>query len=297
MNKKIIGTLGLASVALVGGTFAYFTQTSTIDNPFNTASYSTVITEDFKPEDGDKWEPGAEVNKDLYVDNTGDRDVVVRVKFQDLWTRDGVDLNTKLTDLTDNAANKLTIAPPSQIDSKDGLTEGDGSVVWKFFSNEDDWYYNENDGYFYYKHNLKPGSSTGKFLDSVKLDKDTDMGKFMTQFYWTDVDNKPATSKIHQEMLDNGWIKLGDPQPADDAKVTPPENSKFTAAVTTPEKGKLGYSSADYTLRITIESVQATDNAVFETFGEAAINAVLGKVEWNLGAESLENQPSVMPQD
>ena len=76
MNKKIVGVVGLASVALVGGTFAYFTQTSTIDNPFNTARYRTVVTEDFNPEDGDKWEPGAKVNKDLYVQNTGDRDVV-----------------------------------------------------------------------------------------------------------------------------------------------------------------------------------------------------------------------------
>lgn len=289
MNKKIIGSLGLASVALVGGTFAYFTQTSTIDNPFDTASYSTVVTEDFKPEDGDKWEPGTEVNKDLYVDNTGDRDVVVRVKFQDIWTRNGADLNTRLTDLTDNAGNKLAMLPPHQLDPEDGETEGDNSVVWKYFAEgtEDNWFYNQDDGYFYYKHNLQPGTSTGKFLDSVKLDKDTDMGRFMTQFYWSNADSKPATSKIHQEMLNNGWIQLGVAQPAANAEVIAPDGSKFTAAITTPEEGKLGYSSAEYTLRITIESVQATDEAVFNVFGEDSLTAIAGNVEWNLRAESL----------
>ena len=88
-NKKAAAILGVAAVALVVGTFAYFTQTSTIDNPFDTGKYSTVVTEDFKPKDGEDWEPGVEVNKDLYVHNTGDRNVVVRVKFEDIWTRDG----------------------------------------------------------------------------------------------------------------------------------------------------------------------------------------------------------------
>ena len=45
MNKKLIGGLGIASVALVGGTFAYFTQVATIDNPFDTAKYQSVVTE------------------------------------------------------------------------------------------------------------------------------------------------------------------------------------------------------------------------------------------------------------
>ena len=71
-NKKIAGVAGLAAIMVIGGTFAYFNQTMTVTNPFDTGKYDTNVTEDFKPEDGDNWEPGAEVNKDVTVKNTGD---------------------------------------------------------------------------------------------------------------------------------------------------------------------------------------------------------------------------------
>ncbi len=315
MNKKIMGALGLVSVALVGGTFAYFTQSSTIDNPFDTASYSTVITEDFKPEEGEDWKPGAEVNKDLYVDNTGDRDVVVRVKFEDIWSRtvDGVTkyLNfSEGNDATGILDSKVSVAEPGQLSPVDGLTQGDGSVVHKYFVEgwEQDWVYNQQDGYYYYKHNLsaagQDGSTTGKFLDSVRLKSDVDMGKFMTQFYWTDATEKPVTSKVHEEMLKAGWQPYGDPQPAGrdedgniiNASVTAKEGSSFTAAVTTPDKDALGYSDASYVLRITIETVQATDKAVVTTFGES-LDAIMGELNWNLDSEDLEDKPSTMPQE
>lgn len=135
VNKKIVGVLGLASVALVGGTFAYFTQTATIDNPFDTARYSTLVTEDFVPEDGEKWQPGAEVNKDLYVQNTGDRDVVVRVKFEDFWYR-GEELTDEnvfitVTDGEEKGATKQPTADEKtfQIATEDGDTKEDRKSV------------------------------------------------------------------------------------------------------------------------------------------------------------------------
>ena len=316
MNKKMAGVLGLASVALVGGTFAYFTQSATIDNPFDTASYSTVVTEDFKPEEGEDWQPGAEVNKDLYVDNTGDRDVVVRVKFEDIWSRTVGDVTDYLnysngneeTGILDSWVSVREKDPVDQLDPVDGLTQGDGSVVDKYFIEgwEEDWVFNEADGYYYYKHNLAPEASTGKFLDSVRLQSDVDMGKFMTQFYWTDATDKPATSKLDEEMLANGWQHLGEAQPAGkdkdgnllNAKAEAPEGSTFTAAITTPDSEALGYSDANYVLRITIESVQATDKAVMDVFAgndESKFASIMGDLDWNLAAENLEDKPSVMP--
>lgn len=314
MNKKVIGALGLSAVALVGGTFAYFTQSSTIDNPFDTADYSTLIVEDFKPEEGEDWEPGAEVNKDLYVDNTGDRDVVVRVKFEDIWSRTDAEGTKYLNfsegnDATGILNNKITVADPSQLDPNDGQTSGDGSVVHKYFAEgwENDWVYNAEDGYFYYKHNLaaagQEGSSTGKFLDSVRLKSDVDMGKFMTQFYTTTAAEKPATSKVHDEMIAAGWEAYGDPQPAGrdedgnilNAKVTAKDGSTFTAAITTPDAKALGYSDADYVLRITVETVQATDKAVMATFDDGKqLAGIMGELDWNLSAEDLEDKPTTM---
>ena len=293
MNKKVVGALGLAAVALVGGTFAYFTQTSTIDNPFDTAKYGTVVVEDFKPEDGEDWTPGAQVNKDLYVDNTGDRPVVVRVKFEDFWSRNGV----VFKELNSTDSMEIGIGDPT-----DGETDPDKSVVHKYFDNADGWSKLQPDGYYYYLKKLEPAGSangadtTGKFLDSVRLDANTDMGKLMTQFYYmTDKDRVPLTEA---NISENGpWMLLGDPQPAIGAVATPGKAIKdgkeveiegvtFTGAITKAEDKKLGYSDANYVLRITVETVQATDKAVAQVFSTADSSIVAG---WNLDKEDLES--------
>ena len=40
MNKKAAALGGLAAVAVVGGTWAYFNQTAAITNPFSTGRYA-----------------------------------------------------------------------------------------------------------------------------------------------------------------------------------------------------------------------------------------------------------------
>lgn len=277
MNKRAVGVVGLAAVALIGGTFAYFTQTATIDNPFDTAKYETVVIEEFNPEQGKDWRPGAEINKDLHVENTGDRAVVVRVKFEDIWSRGGVEIHVA----TGSNALKVeqAVHDPGIPAGEDGETEGDKSVVEKIFAEgvfeNGAWSEQQADGYFYYLSQLAPGTSTGKFLDSVKLAADADMGKFMTQYYYSE-EASPSNAS---------WKALGDPQPTKAAKATPPDAAKVTKAVTRPEEGKLGYSDADYVLRITIETVQATDKAVETVFGTVT-ESILS--EWNLDKEDLE---------
>ena len=271
-SKKKLGLLGLGAVALVGGTFAYFTQTATIDNPFDTAKYGTVVYEDFKPQDGNDWQPGAEVNKDLYVTNTGDRAVVVRVKFEDFWKRN---------DAQFHAATPGEAMTVYQEDLYDGLTDGDKSVVHKYFANTDKWSTLQEDGYYYYLTKLEAGADTDKFLDSVRLDAETDMGKFMTQYYYTTAAKMP---KINPDDM-SAWEKAGEPQPATASQITPPEDATFTAGVTKPEESARGYSEADYVLRITVETVQATDKAVATVFDTAPSDIVEG---WTLDKEDLE---------
>lgn len=296
MNKKIIGVLGLASVALIGGTFAYFTQTSTIDNPFNTAKYGTIVTEEFHPEDGDKWKPGAEVNKDLYVDNTGDRDVVVRVKYEEFWSRNTVEGDPTTAKEIKSLDSRQTMGAIDQKDPEDGLIELDGTVVHKTFAPESNgkWSDLQEDGYYYYLTKLAPGTSTGKFLDKVKLDDEADIGKMVTQYYYTTAEDKPPVTDLSQ------WTILGDPQPAKGSKVTPPDGSTYTMGITgagTDEEGNLllGYSSANYTLRITVETVQATDKAaasVFKITDESSESLKNIYQNWRLDAEELEEEES-----
>ena len=332
MNKKIVGVVGLASVALVGGTFAYFTQSTTIDNPFDTANYQTVVTEDFVPEDGEDWQPGAEVNKDLYVQNTGDRDVVVRVKLEDYWyrgdsliTKDQKDGTNTFVELVGEPVIKHPAATENgtetfQLDPDDGEAEGDGTVVFKTFENTDKWVFNEEDGYFYYKTTLPAGASTEKVLDKVQLDPQLDLGLFNTMIY-SKVDEKGKNPEvkvpedvtdIDKFMVENGWTWIRQ-EDGKDVSVIPTSIDLFnkmartdytkesllannqgiyTTAVTRAESDKLGYSDAKYVLRIKVETVQATDKAVQATFEK--VGAVMGELNWNLSAENLEDQPVTM---
>ncbi len=289
-SKKGLAFLGVAAVALVGGTFAYFTQTDSIDNQFDTAKYGTVVVEDFKPKEGENWQPGAEINKDIYVTNTGSRNVVVRVKFEDMWSRskDG----KEVLDKTLNSTDTMTVW---QEDQYDGETDKDKSVVHKKFSDESKgkWSELQPDGYYYYLFSLEPEKETGIFLDSVTLDKDTDMGMVRTQFYYTEEEEMPEVNPDNMSLL---WKPLGDLQMPGAAMATPPNASTFTTAVTKPVAGedgkqeKLGYSDAGYVLRITIESVQATDKAVEQIFGDNYDKTIVEG--WGLEPESLKNEES-----
>ena len=246
-NKKIAGVAGLAAIMVIGGTFAYFNQTMTVTNPFDTGKYDTNVTEDFKPEDGDNWEPGAEVNKDVTVKNTGDYDVLVRVKLTEKWvnktTRDTVAENT--TGLKGNA---------SQVDATDGLTTGDYSVVEKTL-NATNWVYNDADGYWYYK---------------TKLLEDADMGSYTVTNYYTTAETKPEENAIDGDDPATQWVVYTGNVPKD---------AKHSMAVTKQDPNAPGYGNADYTLTITAQTVQATDAAMKDAF---KLTAAPAGCTWNL---------------
>lgn len=262
-NKKIAGVAGLAAIMAVGGTFAYFNQTMTVTNPFDTGKYDTTITEDFKPGDGEKWEPGAEVDKDVTVKNTGDYDVLVRVKFDEKWVnKENKNIAKENQGMDDSTYQK---------DATDGLTEADGSVVAKKLD-KTNWVYNEDDGYWYYNQNLTAGTDTGKFLDSVKLLEDADMGSYIVTNYYTTKEIKPAETVIGDENSDPStcWVPYTGEVP---------KNATHNMVVTKQNPEKPGYGNADYTLTITAQTVQATEVAMKDTF---KLDSAPTGCTWNL---------------
>lgn len=262
-NKKIAGVAGLAAIMVIGGTFAYFNQTMTVTNPFDTGKYDTNVTEDFKPTDGDNWEPGAEVNKDVTVKNTGDYDVLVRVKFDEQW----VNKDTKKA----VAKNEKGLnATASQVNPSDGLTTGDYSVVAKKL-NATNWVYNDADGYWYYKSNLKAKTDTGVFLDAVTLLENADMGKYTVTKYYTKAKDKPAETAIGDDPATQ-WVVYTD-------KEGLPNDATHNMTVTKQDPTATGYGNADYTLTITAQTVQATDAAMKDAFG---LKAQPEGCSWNL---------------
>ena len=276
-NKKVLAVLGLAVVVAAGGTLAYFNQTHVAENQFDTGNYDTKLVETFNPKDGDDWKPGAEVNKDVEVENTGDVPVVVRAKLDETWSRDGEAVKT-ITSENDKSA----IVVPWQADATDGLVEEDNTVVEKAIGTQ---WVQGTDGWFYYIDMVAPGTTTEKILDSVTLKSDVDMGK--RDRTYTVTCSKIAnpfdleTAGYAYLIQEDGSVDLEGLSDAlglvkgDELKVD------YEDKVV---EGLEGYSDADYTLTITAEVVQATDEAVDEAFGTEVPYLDLN---WELEQEAL----------
>lgn len=199
-NKKVYGLVGIAALAAVGGTFAYYSAEQTFTNPFNTTNYGSQATEKFNPADGDEWTPGVKVNKDVYATNTGDGDVWVRVKFDESWKLANNEVINHHSVKDDGTRNPLfdidkedredwvptanTDRQPSE-DNGIAYDEDKGTVVYKEYANTVNamsdatkGWFKGDDGYYYYNVALEGGEQSAKLLDSVTLAKNTDMGRF-----------------------------------------------------------------------------------------------------------------------
>lgn len=184
MNKKVLGLTGLAAVAAVGGTWAFYNQTHTVANPFSTekGGYSTSFTEVFNPAAGEDWTPGEEVEKYVKVTNTGEGNVLVRVKMEEKWyNKEDDHKEEKVRKEIDSSQDAFTSVEKSgegkkvTYEAKQAMTEdgkhdgkvhkgkvasedGDDSVVYKNMPNlstndnkeRGKWFWDEASGFYYW---------------------------------------------------------------------------------------------------------------------------------------------------
>lgn len=259
-NKKLTAVTGLTAVAIIGGSLAYFNQTMEVENPFATNKYASELIETFTPTEGDNWEPGSEVNKDIEVKNTGDYAIITRIKFDETWTRK----NENAPYIEGNGLKDEA----SQLNPNDGLTHGDYSVVKKNLdtTNENKWFYNEDDKYYYFLETVEKGASTGKFLDSVTLIENADMGVYETVKYYTTAENVENVTGIGTDPSIE-WVVYRDEMPID---------AKHTKTVTQLVNSKEGYADSNYKLTVTAQTVQATEEAVKSAFGLSDFSSITG---------------------
>lgn len=269
MNKKSkVAVAGVAAVALVGGTLAYWNQTTTINNPFSTNSYGGETVEEFNPADGGDWEPGATVEKKVSVNNTGDYDIYVRVKFTEEWT----DLKSDVTVKTNDAAT--TAGNVYQESATDGLVKADKTVVHKNLIEgwKENWTYDDDDGWYYYNTAVPSGGTTGNLLESVQLDENTDMGSYeeyvtvtvtkangeKEEFKGTDV--KVETTEVNGTTT----VTVKRVKDGEDDEILYTTTNKNDTIVQSVKKQlaakKGGYANADYVLTITTEMCQEDEN-------------------------------------
>lgn len=191
-KKSLIALVALLVVGVVGSTFAYFTSTRTFNNIFETEEYKTTVSETFKSPEN--WTPGQTADKVVNVKNEGDVEIAVRVKLVQNWK---------------NGENELP------------LTQGTGDAVWDVavinFTNAENWEFNAEDGYYYYKTVLAKDQEALPLFDGVTY-------------------NANMTKEL--------------------AGIECVENINGDTITETCTSGS-GYAGATYTLDVTVETIQA----------------------------------------
>ena len=138
---------------------AYFANSTSVDNLFNTQPYGTTVIEEFtSPSD---WLPGDTTSKVLTATNTGNVDEAVRIRLNESWkTANNGTLNGWIH--ADGSKSTHT--------TNDELTT-DERVAIINFDNLSDWTY--SNGYYYYNYKLAPNETTSSLIKSVTFNPKT----------------------------------------------------------------------------------------------------------------------------
>lgn len=293
VNKKMAAVAGLGALALVGGSFAYYFESGSLDNPLSTGKYNTQLVEDFTPPTED-MKPGVNWDKVVSAQNTGDYPVLVRIKMDEKWVRKGeTDPYKELHSIEDydkfNTVYEKDGTYPSmtvtadQVDDNDGDTpEEDKTVVYKNILTNDGWV-DGGDGWWYWNGVLeKKGSgkdTTTELMKGLVMATNIDLGEYNTSEYYVILD-KDETPDDNTAWTDAASIEDTNEDGVKDVRdITIPEGKKlFRKSESELNTEAQGYADSNYTLTITSEFVQATKDAVEENWGTGALSK-MDKVE------------------
>ena len=162
-------TLAIIFLSSTGLTLASWRVSTPTVNMISMGSVTGQIVEVY--EQGQTVYPDATVDKVVQVKNTGSVDTFVRVKIEKVWgdTRDkDGDLIADTSLSTDN-------------------------IIIKY--DDKNWFYNKNDGYYYYLNVLKPNETTKSLFESFYID-----GEKTGKGY----NNKQADIIVTMEMVQAG---------------------------------------------------------------------------------------------
>ncbi|MGL5244446.1 MAG: BsaA family SipW-dependent biofilm matrix protein [Sarcina sp.] len=137
-NRKKIAPLALVLlfigvISVVGGTYAWFTNSQSKTNNFTLGEIKHEIIENFNSQGpAEDILPGELVNKDVWIHNLGKSDALLRVKVTPLW----IDSNGQSSEVTNN------------------------DVIINFVNDLNTNWQKGTDGYYYYKKVLPAHNGT-----------------------------------------------------------------------------------------------------------------------------------------
>lgn len=253
-KKAALGLAGIAAVAVIGGTWAYWSQDLTATNEFETGKFDSDIVEQFTPPAVGEWLPGVTTEKDVKVTNSGDVDMALVAEITQEWNREG---------------ESLSIRFPLENPEGSGITREEMATAAVINWGKDTAMHDITamDSVADKAKNMGITATVSSLEDSEAKDK------------WVLVDVSDDYSKL--TFVYNGIVPAGEETPELLNSVT--LNSKIGSDVTEKnysydENGELqvetngwmevNYEDAQYTMDIHVNTVQATGDAIREIFSQ-----------------------------
>ena len=143
---RVLLLVGLAFALVIGSTVTYFANSNSLPNPFQTNKAEVVVMEQFDP--SDKWVPGEQKKKEVWFENDGEQDMLLRFQPQISWK------DLKGGGLPAQIPDDAVTLDYSQV------MPGGTNVQWVLI-----------DGWYYYNKVFHAGESTEQVLKSVTFSK------------------------------------------------------------------------------------------------------------------------------
>lgn len=249
--NKIYWLAGLAVLCCIGGVFAYWTQELLVHNEFKTARYDTTIEEKFVPPDN--WEPGQEINKDVWITNKGTVPAFAKVVLHQEWIR-----RENVTDLDGS------VIPPAAGENFPLTFEtGKGKAYAAQISWGDQVMLLASGKTSDINLGLKTVSTVGEAAGKWLLVNDTpdQNGDYFLYYIGTIAQN------AHSPLIVDAVTMHPLIQPALLQKDTYYNEATKEWVTQSKKNSTYDYECARYTMLVTATTVQATSDAVLEVFG------------------------------
>lgn len=244
----------LLVVFMVGETFAYdWTQIEQVTNEFETGSYITDLEEEFtSPSD---WLPGTYTNKDVWVSNDGTVPVFAKIEISQEWIRRENVYDEDGNIIQPEAGETFTLNFTTEDGEEYAAVIDWGEDVVVLSSGVSD--------------TLSLGLPTVDSLEEAQgkwllIDENTD-GNYV--FYYIGViDSEEETPLLIEGVEMNFNIENSTLE-----KNTVWDKENEVWVTTTVQNPSNDYENSTYTLSVTMSTVQATSNAVLETFNSDTV--------------------------
>lgn len=267
-GHKILGLAALASLMLIGGTWAAWTQEIQTGNEFMPGTYETSLDEKFTPPSD--WSPGAEQEKRVWVSNKGTVPVMAKIVITQSWIRKEDVYATQLDD-----SGKVVREPVAPFK---------GEAFPLTFQTEDGEEYasipnfNKNgvvvlDSGKAQKASLSLGLPVVNTVEAAKgkwllMNEVPDEKGQYTLYYMGIVEPGKTTPELLESVTLND--KLGRTITGKETRFIKQADGSVKKVTIDSVNSQYGYDSAKYTMDIKGATVQATKAAVEEVFGKGS---------------------------